>query len=381
MRLQVSRIHLLAGVLAGVQVSVTAPPIASAAEPTASYTFNFYSDVNGVDVYSNYVGSGLRLRNGVQLSAEWVHDRVVIPAIDAPPGSQEAVDAITTASRPIAGTADPYQDYVKVRNSLETSAAYRGYDLDYYVSSESDYFAQMVAFGYNHGFMEDNLNLAARVSYSWDNIKPLEDDDTQSVPDYRRTLHWNIIATQVVTPTTVVRVGAEFNNVHGLQHDPYRNVYVAGTNVPEKHPADRGRRDVFASVNQYIYNRSSVNLEYRYYSDDWGVSSHAIGVKLNQYVSDTFVVRYRYRYYTQASAIFYRDDYTQTGGVNGFQTADYRLGDFGANLFGGRIAWRPYRVLGKVFPASAQLILSYERYFNSNNFSANVLETGLLIVF
>jgi hypothetical protein len=93
------------------------------------------------------------------------------------------------------------------------------------------------------------------------------------------------------------------------------------------------------------------------------------------------VVRYRYRYYTQASAIFYRDDYTQTGGVSGFQTADYRLGDFGANLFGGRIAWRPYRVLGKVFPASAQLILSYERYFNSNNFSANVLETGLLIVF
>jgi hypothetical protein len=25
--------------------------------------------------------------------------------------------------------------------------------------------------------------------------------------------------------------------------------------------------------------------------------------------------------------------------------------------------------------------LSYERYFNSNNFSANVFETGLLIVF
>jgi hypothetical protein len=381
MRVQVGRRCLIAGLIAGVQVVLVAPPTARAVEPSVSYTFNFYSDVNGVDVFSNYVGSGLRLSNGLLLSAEWVNDRVVIPAIDAPPGSQEAVDAITTASRPISGTADPYQDYIKVRNSLEASAGYRGADVDYYVSTESDYFAQMVSVGYNHGFLGENLNLAGRVSYSWDDIQPLQDDDTQTVPDYRRTLHWNVVATQVVTPTTVVRVGAEFNNVSGLQHDPYRNVYVAGANVPEKHPDERHRQDLFASVNQYIYNRSSINLEYRYYTDDWDVSSHAIGVKLNQYVNDTFVVRYRYRYYTQASAIFYRNEYTDVGGVNGFQTADYRLGDFGANLFGGRIAWRPYRVFGKVFPASAQLILSYERYFNSNNFSANVLETGLLIVF
>lgn len=380
MRVQVTNTPKVVTAVAAALLSTTVPCV-RAAEPTAGYTFNFYSDVNGVDVFSHYTSSALRLQNGVMISGEWVHDRVVIPAIDAPPGSQEAVDAITSASRPIGANANPYEDYVKVRNSLEGSVSYAGYDASYYVSTESDYFAQMLTFGYNRDLMGDNLNVAARVSYSWDSITPLEDDDTNTNPDYRRTLHWNVVATDVVSPTTVVRVGAEFNTVHGLQHDPYRNVYVDGTNVPEQHPDERFRRDLFAGVNQYINNRSSLNLEYRYYTDDWGVSSHTMGIKLNQYVNDEFVVRYRYRYYTQASAIFYRDEYTETGGVNGFRTGDYRLGDFGAHLFGGRIAWRPYRVMGRIFPAGAQLIMSYERYFNSNNFTANVLETGLQIAF
>ena len=135
-------------------------------------------------------------------------------------------------------------------------------------------------------------------------------------------------------------------------------------------------------VSQYIDNLSSVKLDYRFYDDDWGVTSHTYGAKLNQYVTDEFIVRYRYRYYTQLPAYFYRDEYTAPGGIGGYQTGDYRLGDFGAHLFGGRVTWRPYRVLGNLgFPERAQLVFGYERYFNSNNFSANVFETGLRISF
>jgi hypothetical protein len=170
--------------------------------------------------------------------------------------------------------------------------------------------------------------------------------------------------------------------VHGLQHDPYRNVYVGGTNVPENAPTERMRHDLFADLNQYINNRSSLNLDYRYYSDDWGVSSHAVGIKLNQYVTDNLVFRYRYRYYTQAPATFYREEYTQPGGVNGYQTGDYRLGDFGASLFGGRVTWTMGHVLRRIgVPGPAQLMFSYERYFNSNNFSASIVETGLTVAF
>jgi len=384
MRVQVahkqSTTWLLATTVAGACVASWAPCVrAGIDETTLSYIFNFYSDVDGVDVIGSYVMTGARLDNRLGLTFQWVHDRVMIPAIEAPPGSQEAADAITSASRPIANSGDPYQDYVKTRNSFEGSANYHGYDVGYYVSMESDYFAQMVSLAYNHDLHGDNLNLAVGASYSLDSIEPLEDDDTAGAPDYRNTTYWNVVATQVVTKTTVVRVGAEFNRVTGLQHDPYRNVYVAGTNVPENHPDERVRRDLFLGLTQYIYNRSSVMLDYRYYSDDWGVESHTIGAKLNQYVNEQFVFRYRYRYYSQLSSTFYRDEYTAPGGIDGNQTGDYRLGDFGAHLFGGQVAWHPHRFFG--FGTRTRVTFGYERYFNSNNFSADVFETGLLVAF
>jgi len=381
MRLQVTHKRLCAAALATSVVALPAVSRAGLKDPSMSYTFSHYTDVHGVTVNGQYVTTTARLRD-VALSLQWVNDHVVFPAIDAPPGSQEAVDAITTASRPISANANPYEDYVKTRNSIETSASYHGYSLGYYVSVESDYFAQMVTIGYNHGFMDDNLNLATGASYSWDHIEPLADDDTQNTPDYRRTVHFNVVATQVLTRTTTFRLGTEVNRVNGLQHDPYRNVYVAGTNVPENHPTERMRHDYYADLNQYINNRSSLNFDYRYYNDDWGVSSHAVGIKLNQYVTDNLVFRYRYRYYTQAAATFYRTDYTQPGGVNGYMTGDYRLGDFGANLFGGRVSWNTGHMLRRIgVSAPARLMFSYERYFNSNNFSATIVEMGLSVAF
>jgi hypothetical protein len=324
----------------------------------------------------------MMLNRDINMTFQWVHDVVYFPAIEAAPGTQEAADAITSASRPIATTSDPYVDYVKVRNSMEGNASYRGANAGYYLSKESDYFAQMVSGSYNHDILNDNLNLSGGVSYSWDHITPLTDADTQGIADYRRTLHWNFFATHILTPTTVVKAGVEMNQVSGLQHDPYRNVYVAGANVPEHHPSSRMRRDLFMGLNQYFTNRSSVNLEYRYYNDDWGIASHTMGVKLNQYVSDALTVRYRYRYYAQGAADFYSQEYTEVGGIDGFQTNDYRLGDFGSHLFGGRVLWRPWPLTGGPgFMSGAEVMFSYERYFNSNNFSANIIETGLLIAF
>jgi hypothetical protein len=269
---------------------------------------------------------------------------------------------------------------VKTRNSFEGGVTYHGYNAGYYVSMESDYFAQMVSFGYNHDLHGDNLNLALGASYSWDSIEPLDDEDTAGIPDYRRTTYWNVVATQVVTKTTVLRVGVEFNRVQGLQEDPYRNVYVAGSNVPENHPDERMRQDFFVGLSQFVYNRSSVKLDYRYYSDDWGISSQMVGLKLNQYVNDDFIFRYRYRYYTQLPSDFYRIEYTDANGVGGYQTGDYRLGDFGAHLFGGQVQWHPRNLFGRI-GAHSEFTFGYERYFNSNNFSADVFETGLLVAF
>ena len=46
--------------------------------------------------------------------------------------------------------------------------------------------------------------------------------------------------------------------IRELTGQEYRNVYAGGTNVPERHPEHRQRRDAFVRLNHALPNRSSV---------------------------------------------------------------------------------------------------------------------------
>ena len=361
-----------------------APRVAAAgvSDQSLSYSFNYFADVDDVHVFSNYTNYVLDLESGVKIDTQWTHQTVVVPAVKAPAGSQEAVDAITTASRPIANAGDAYSDFSKGRDELQGDVILRRVKAGYYVSKEQDYFAQQLRGDVNHDFLGRSLNVSMGTSFGWDNIDPVSDADTQTAADSKTNWHLNLIGSQVLTPTTVLQLGTELNLVHGLQHNPYRNVYAAGTNVPERHPGERRRHDVFLKVNQYITNRSSVNLSYVYYTDDWGVTANTLGAKLNQYITPNVVMRYRYRFYSQGAADFYRDEYEMPDGIGGYRTGDYRLSDFSAHLFGTRLEWELGGLGGRLdFLRGIRLSLNYERYFNSNNFSANILESGLSLAF
>jgi hypothetical protein len=92
--------------------------------------------------------------------------------------------------------------------------------------------------------------------------------------------------------------------------------------------------------------------------------------------------QYQYRWYTQTSANFYLPEYPTTNGVNGYLTGDYRLGPLSSHLFGLSLNFD----LGVLAADSKwmrpfDVALDYERYFNSNNYSADILETGLTFRF
>jgi hypothetical protein len=376
------RILASTGLLVMTASSAVAVQWPDADDQQLSYLFQLFADVDDIHVFSNHANYRMDHNSGARFDFRLNHELVVIPAVEAPIGSQEAIDAITTASRPIQSTADAYEDFAKNRDELRAGLQHRGIAAGYYVSSETDYFAQMFSAGYNRDFYQQNLNIAGGFSYGRDDIDPLDDADTAQIAAYRRTFHYSLVATQVLSRGTIARVGAELMAVDGLQHNPYRNVWVDGNNEAERHPSSRSRKDLFVKLHQYLSNRSSLKLDYKLYGDDWGVGSHTLGAKISQYVNDDIVVRYRYRYYTQSSSDFYRDDYTSPGGVNGYQTGDYRLGEFDAHLFGSRVEW----ALRSIFDDSRwmsrfRLSLNYERYFNSNNFSANIFESGLSLVF
>jgi hypothetical protein len=378
-RVQLRHGLVLVALTAGALAACAAPGEAflSVDEQNATSLFRYFNDSGHIAVRSLMGDYTVTLQNDAALTLHWNNERVTVPGIHAPAGSQEAVDAITTASRPISGNA--FQDFVKVRNEIQGSLDRGHAGLEYYYSTETDYLAQQVGGHLNRDFSEE-LNLSVGASYGWDAIKPLADDRAtgRAGGGEKTTLHWNAVATRIVTPTTILRAGVELNVVDGLQHNPYRNVYAGGSIVPERHPDHRQRRDAFLKLNQYVMNRSSVKLSYRFYDDDWGVDSHELDGRLSQYVTRALSAQYEYRWYTQTQAWFYRGTYPSVTGVDGFQTGDYRLGPLSSHLFGAALNL-DLSTLAAEHPALGRLgvRLEYQRYFNSNNYSANILETGL----
>jgi len=373
------RVALLAGAIAAAGVSrAVADPLDD--ETTGGALVRYFTDSDHVLVRSVMNDWLLPVLGNASLSLHWNNERVTIPAISAPAGSQEAIDAITTASRPISGNA--YQDFVKVRNEVESELTRGPAAVQYYVSKESDYLAQQLGAHYDRDFMDDLFNLSLGTSYAWDEIEPLADDDTNTGRNHKTTLHWNAVGTRVLTPSTMLRLGIELNLVNGLQHNPYRNVYAGGIYVPERHPDHRQRRDAFLKLNQYLPNQSSLKLSYRFYTDDWGILSHELDSKLNQVITRAFSARYEYRYYTQTAASFYRDEYPTPYGIDGYLSNDYRMADLSSHLFGAALSVDLETLLASHRTMRGMAFrVNYERYFNSNNYSANIVETGLDVRF
>ena len=377
--MQVSSRRVASLFAAGLSVACVGSASAQGAvddQPAAGTLMRWFIDSDHVSVRSLSGDWAWPLLKASNVSVHYNNERVLIPAISAPPGTQQAVDAITTASRPISGNA--FQDFVKTRNEVQGEYERGATAMSYYVSSESDYLAQQVGARWNRDYKQQAVNLSVGSSYSWDDIAPLADDDTHQGPARKTTLHWNAVMTEVVSPTTLVRYGVEYNLVNGLQHSPYRNVYAGGTRVPERHPDHRQRRDAFVRLNHALANRASIKLSYRFYNDDWGIDSHELGTRLSQYLTRGLSVRWEYRWYTQTAADFYRAEYADVNGINGYRSGDYRMNKLASHLFGGALrmdmdAFAPSRA----FMRRMSLWLDLERYFNSNNYSANVIETGV----
>jgi hypothetical protein len=333
-----------------------------------------------VSVRSLINSLSLSLPKGNVLSLQWNNEMVDIPAVSAPAGSAAAIDAITTASRPISGNA--YEDFTKTRNEVTGELTVKRSVMTYYISKETDYLGQQIGVKHNLDLEDRLLNVELGASYGWDDIQPLADDDSNAGPASKTTMHVSVVGTRVLAPTRMLRMGLEYNVINGLQHNPYRNVYAGGTNVPERHPDQRQRRDVFVDLNQYMSNHSSVKLAYRLYDDSWGILSHEVSTELNQYVTHGIYASWNYRYYKQGAADLWREEYATTSGVNGYLTGDYRMSPLSSNLFGFGLNLD----LANMGSESAALRrmgvrLDYERYFNSLNYSANFLTTKLVFRF
>ena len=121
---------------------------------------------------------------------------------------------------------------------------------------------------------------------------------------------------------------------------------------------------------------------YRYYFDDWAVHSHTAELRMNKYIFRNLILGFNYRYYTQTGSYFWTEQYRGEHFLStAFRTADYKLKPFTSNNVGFSLRFL-FRGLADSSPdfeflRNSGIELTYFRYFNDLDFSADMFQTSI----
>jgi hypothetical protein len=301
------------------------------------------------------------------------------------------LDAVTGASRPARQSKSEFrknrgQIIAGVEQGLGDNTRIVG---SVYFSQEVDYRSQAIVGGITQDLRQKNFTVSLLGQYTMDSVGEILADG--SIHNrFKETHQASLIVTQLLSPTSILRGGADAMRIQGFLSDPYRKVLVPTADpavedtLIERHPDVRYRQAVWGEISKFLRGLDGAFiLNYRYYWDDWGMSSNTATFKFNKYITKDWILSPMYRYYDQTAANF--DGY---GGTQVFDAADYKLQQFGSNSAG--VGLTCYlRTFSRNHPTwdflnNSSVTLQYFRYFNDaapTHFSANLLETRIKFAF
>jgi hypothetical protein len=235
-----------------------------------------------------------------------------------------------------------------------------------HLSFERDY----MSFGANVGITRDlnrkNTTLGVSAAYSHDIVSPYggapdpfasmpppdgdddgegEDEGEDEGPSESKDIVDGVVTlTQVIDRKTIVRVNYSLSWSTGYLNDPYKIVsvvYDRDTATPgepanylyESRPDTRSKQAIFGDVRRSIAG-SALDLSYRYFWDDWGVTSHTADVSLRLPVGSEHYIEPRFRWYRQSEADFYTPYLVDGQVFPNHASADSRLAEFDAYTYG-----------------------------------------------
>ncbi len=341
--------------------------------------------------YTNYYfsdnGNNTVATSAFSLSKTVWQKTVVMLDVELDQTKVPPLDAVTGASRPPRQSGS---DFRKNRGQIiggveQGLGENTKLSASYYFSQEVDYASQSLVGGLTQDFFQKNFTVSLKAQYTLDSVGEITADGS-IVNRFKETHQASIVLSQILSPTTILRVGGDGMRNHGYLSDPYRKVAHPRADNPllndtlaERHPTMRFRQAAWGELSQYLTRmEASVVLNYRYYWDDWGVKSHTASLKLNKYITPDWIFSPEYRYYEQTAANF--GDYA-AGDSKAYDAADYKLQAFSSNNVGAGITCF-LRTFGRKHPdwdflTNSSVAVLYFRYFNDtspSNFSANVVE-------
>jgi len=221
--------------------------------------------------------------------------------------------------------------------------------------------------GFNAAFARDfndkNTTLSIGLGMESDTIKavggipdaftsppstPSSDDDDNNInkqirasSDTKKVNDILLGVSQVMNRRWLTQLNYSRSTASGYQSDPYKILSVVDTHgdtindsngasllLYENRPSDRARQSIYWSNKIHISDMDIVDVSYRHYWDDWGITSETLDLRYRIAVSEHAYFEPHLRYYTQTGADFYRPFLVSGSDViNGVAQLDYASSD------------------------------------------------------
>ena len=280
------------------------------------------------------------------------------------------------------------------------------------VSAEFDY----TSFGFGAGrtwlFNEKNTELSLNGNVyldTWKLLYPIElrqgegNAFRELVPDYdpssftehpskgRNSYSSSIGLSQILSSRLTGYVSADFILQKGLLSTPFHRIYFADkddysyenfqlADDIEHLPDSRFKIALGARLNYFVNHRITLRTFYRYYTDDWGITSHTAKIEVPIKITDKFTVYPSYRFYNQTAADYFAP-YNEHLSTEEFYTSDYDLSKFTANNYGFGVSYTDVFTKGHIWKLGLKSIdLKYHKYDRDSAFSASMFSFGVKFI-
>jgi hypothetical protein len=198
------------------------------------------------------------------------------------------------------------------------------------VSDEEDYNSRAFGLGAEWSLNQRNTTLALGYGKSNDRVGS---SDNHDLHERRDTKEYLLGVTQVLSPLAIVQSTVTRARGEGWYNDPYKLTFTFfDTGVPLLLADTRpDHRDTLAWLTRYRRRfpeaGGTLQADYRYYRDDWGIRAHTLEVAWQQSFGERWALRPALRYYTQSAADFYSPVIPRP--APGVISSDQRLGSWG----------------------------------------------------
>ncbi len=344
---------------------------------TTDASYLFYSEADRVTVNKVVTNAEVTLGDNHLLTLEAVYDTITGAT---PTGAVKALGANVSATTPSSGgnayelvsSGNPalakFGDTRLGVNLGLTHAVDRTLRLSYggSVSVERDYEAYGASLTVERDNEDRSTTLSTGIAGSYDTIfqssgrtpEPMTEakDDPKFIDEAgnKRGIEGMLGISRVINRRTVARLNYTIKLLEGYLTDPYKVISVVkeGTEFNryfESRPDSRLRQTLYGKLVHQLENRDTIQLSYRYYWDDWDISSHTIDYRHRRGLSDGQYLEPHLRLYTQSAAKFFYHSLPymelttpEEKRPEEYASADYRLDEMNSVTLGlkyGRPAW------------------------------------------